>query len=90
MVRQWRIHRGAMGPLAPYGVEIIFFIVVFSQKLNHYTLIGLPCSKPIKPLSVAINIHNYCFLNATFSLLFVGVAEVATENVKHINRPLNR
>jgi len=34
-----RIHKGAMGAIAsPYGVEIIFFIVVFLQKLNLYPL----------------------------------------------------
>jgi len=29
---------GAVGAIAAYGVELILFIVVFLQKLNHYPL----------------------------------------------------
>ena len=84
---QWRIHRGAMGAIAPpYGVEIILFIVVFMQKLNHYSLY------------LVQNQLNHCQQLSTFIIVAFlmrlsayndsqELPKVVTENVKH--RPIN-
>ena len=54
-------------------------------KLNQYPLYLVQ-----NQLSVAINIHNCCFLDATFSLLFVGVAEICHWKCETYKSPLTR